>query len=67
MTVQSLSVDGAGGIVLGGPVAQNMYGTLTLRRGLVDTVDETFLWSMYNTALKQIWQAGIVPVWVQLC
>jgi hypothetical protein len=52
VTVQSLSVDGAGGIVLGGPVAQNMYGTLTLRRGLVDTVDETFLWSMYNTGIE---------------
>ncbi len=52
VTVQSLSAEGAGGIVLGGPVVQNMYGTLTLRRGLVDTVDETFMWTMYNTGIE---------------
>ncbi len=52
VTVQSLSAEGAGGIVLGGPVVQNVHGTLTLRRGLVDTVDETFMWTMYNTGIE---------------
>ncbi len=53
VTVASLSTEGAGGIVLGAPAMQNAYGTLTLKRGIIDTVNELFAWTMHNTASEE--------------
>ena len=49
VTLLSTSLQTAGGIVLSAPVVQNAYGTLTLRRGIIDTVGETYAWTMHNT------------------
>ena len=48
VTVHSTSTAGAGGIVLETPVTQNAHGMLTLKRGIVDTVNELYAWSMHN-------------------
>ena len=49
VTLASMSTEGAGGIVLAAPATQNAHGTLTLKRGIIDTVNETYAWSMHNT------------------
>ena len=53
VTVHSAKDDPTQAIVLGSSVAQNEYGKLTLRRGVVDTVDETYLWTVYGTAIEE--------------
>ena len=53
VTVASMSMEGAGGIVLGAPATQNMHGTLTLKRGIIDTVNELFAWTMHNTMSEE--------------
>ncbi len=53
VTINSSSKDGVAGVMLMGPVMQNMGGILTLTRGVINAGDEGYTWSLLNTGIEE--------------